>query len=159
MLSRAQQILLKRAQAQAGIDDAEYRNSLEIISELPGCRSSLDPRLTDRHVDLFLSYFEAIFWRKIDQGEARPAINPNAVFRKRGFWAAKNPKGNTSRDRYVESNDQTEIRALEEQLAQLGYGPGYVAAIRDKTGHHQAAYKAALQRTLKAKQAKAVEPF
>lgn len=51
MITRAQQILLKRAQAQAGLDDADYRDAIEAVSGIPGCRSSKDSRLTDRHID------------------------------------------------------------------------------------------------------------
>ncbi|MBE0541611.1 MAG: hypothetical protein IH623_09510, partial [Verrucomicrobia bacterium] len=47
MLSRAQQILLKRAQREAALDDAEYRDALATVS---GCRSSKDMEFTDRHL-------------------------------------------------------------------------------------------------------------
>jgi len=88
MLSRPQQILLKRAQREAGLPDDEYRDALQTVT---GCRSSKDPQLTDRHLDLLLGYFEAIHWRKVDAGqhvfagELQPPCRPNAVFRQRGF--------------------------------------------------------------------------
>src|SRR5258706_9848301 len=97
MISRAQQILVKRAQREAGLAEDEYRDALEAVS---GCRSTKDAHLTDRHVDLALAYFEEIYWRGVDSGALQPPCKPDAVFRKRGFWAAKNPAGNTSRDRY-----------------------------------------------------------
>jgi hypothetical protein len=81
MLSRAQQILLKRAQREAGLQDDEYRDALEVVT---GCRSSTDRDFTDRHLDLCLSYFEAIFWRKVDAGELHTPCSAAAIFRQRG---------------------------------------------------------------------------
>ena len=154
MLTRRQQILLKRAQREAALPDDEYREALETVS---GCRSSKDPRLTDRHVDLTLAYFEAIHWRKADAGHLQPSRGPNAVFRQRGYWARKNPGPQTSRDRYALPQLSREIGALETALAELGFGDAYCAAIREKVTHGRAdahsghLYKAALERTLRAK--------
>ena len=76
MLSRRQQILLKRAQREAALDDAEYRDALATVS---GCRSSKDPEFTDRHLDVALAYFEAIHWRKADAGLLPPSCKAAAV--------------------------------------------------------------------------------
>jgi hypothetical protein len=155
MLTRPQQILLKRAQREAGLDDAEYRDALETAS---GCRSSTDPRMTDRHWDVALAYFEAIHWRKVDDGALQPSGRADAVFRQRGYWAGKNTRQETSRDRYTGTNLGREIAALETSLGGLGFGPGYCATIREKVthgrtdAHAQHLYKAALARTLRAKQ-------
>jgi hypothetical protein len=155
MLTRPQQILLKRAQSQAGIDDGEYRDSLELLSALPGCRSSKDSRITDGHLDNLLAYFEAIYWKRVDAGELQQAFRADAVFRQRGFWASKNTKGNTSRDRYVAGTVGQEIAALEQQLVGMGNSLAYLRAIQNNTrAGGMLAYKAALERTLKAKQNK-----
>ena len=73
MLSRPQQILLKRAQREAGLSDDEYRDALQTVT---GCRSSTAPALTDRHLDKVLAYFEAIHWRNVDAGELQPSSSP-----------------------------------------------------------------------------------
>ena len=159
MISRAQQILIKRAQHEAALNDCEYRDALALVT---GCRSTTDERMTDRGVDLTLAYFEAIFWRKVDASELQPSGRPDAVFRQRSFWKVKNPSGNTSRDRYARQHPRDDITALESQLEQLGCGRAYCAAIRDRingggdrTGAElDYAYKAALQRTLAAKRKK-----
>jgi hypothetical protein len=154
MLSRAQQVLLKRAQREAALPDAEYRDALETVS---GCRSSKDASLTDRHLDIALAYLEAIHWQKVDRGELPPPCKPNAAFRQRGYWAAKNSHQETSRDRYKGTNLDGEVRALESSLQRLGYGPGYCAAIREKVAqgrtdpHAQHLYRTALRRTITAK--------
>ena len=155
MLTRPQQILLKRAQREAALEDAEYREALEAVS---GCRTSKDARLTDRHLDLAMAYLEAIHWRKVDRCELQPPCKPDAVFRQRGYWAGKNSRQETSRDRHNGVNLDGEVRALESSLQRLGFGPAYCATIREKvTGgrtdpHAQHLYRAALERTLKAKQ-------
>jgi len=149
MLTRPQIILLKRAQAQAGIEDAEYRDTLE---QLCGVRSSKDPKLTDGQLDQLMAYFEAIFWRGIDQGALKESCNRTVPFRVRGFWAAKNPKNNSSRAQYTSHALDEEIQELEGHLAEYGCGENYFAAIRRKTGDYQYHYRAALQRTLKARQ-------
>jgi hypothetical protein len=155
MLTRRQQILLKRAQREAGLDDADYRDALETVS---GFRSSTDPEMTDRHLDLVMGYFEAIHWHKVDHGALQPSCRPDAVFRQRGYWAKKNTRRETSRDRYTGTNLGREIAALESSLKGFGFGAGYCAAIREKVtrgrndAHAQYLYKAALERTLRAKQ-------
>lgn len=157
MLSRPQQILLKRAQREAGIDDAEYRDALKLIA---GCSSSTDERMTDRHLDLVLAYFEAIHWRRVDAGDLQPSCNPDAVFKQRGYWARKNPRQETSRDRYTASAVSQEIARLETALAMHGLGAGYCATIRRNVtqgrgdAHALHCYKVALQRTLNAKERK-----
>lgn len=155
MLSRPQQILLKRAQREAALPDDEYRDALELVSH---CRSSKDPALADRDLDLLLGYFEAIHWRKVAAGELQPSCRPGAVFRQRGYWASKNTRQETSRDRFTQSNVEREIAGLESNLAALGFGEGYCASIRQKTTHdrHDVLalfyYLAALRRTLAAKE-------
>jgi hypothetical protein len=158
MVTRPQQILIKRAQREAGLVDAEYRDALETVS---GCRTTTDPRMTDRHVDLALAYFEAIYWRGVDSGALPGPCKADAIFRQRGFWAAKNPGNSTSRDRYATNAVTEEIAHLESALADLGFSAAYCAAIREKIApgcedvHSLHLYKAALRRTLKAKQKKA----
>ena len=157
MLTRSQQILIKRAQREAGLSDTEYRDCLETVS---GCRSSTDARLTDRHCDLALAYFEAIFWRQLDSGALQPSCKPNAIFRQRGYWAQKNTRQETSRDRYTAATVNQEIAGLERALGELGFSASYCEAIRAKVTQGRAdvrsqhAYKAALRRTLRAKQKK-----
>jgi hypothetical protein len=154
MISRAQQILVKRAQREAGLNDLEYREALAAVS---GCRSTTDPRLTDRGVDLVLAYFEAVLWRKVDAGELQAPCRPDAVFRQRGYWARKNPRQETSRDRYAKQYPISEVSALEGALDELGFNSAYCAAIRSKVTHGREdpaamyAYMAALRRTLAAK--------
>ncbi len=153
MLSRLQQILIKRAQAEAGLNDEEYRDLLE---ELTGCRTSKDPRLGDRQLDVVLALFEAICWRGRDGG-ILPAPNARSAFRNRGYWAAKNRSGETSRDRFVSERVKADCSDLEEALQKLGFGDRYCASIRIKvSGHDQSTsgmirYRAALRRTLKFK--------
>ena len=165
MLSRPQQILLKRAQREAGLSDDEYRDALEMIS---GCRSSTSPALTDRHLDALLAYFEAIHWRGVDAGTLQPSGSAAAVFRQRGYWGSKNTRAESSRDRYTETNLGQSITELESQLAALGCSAGYYAAIRKNVckGRNDARalhlYRAALERTLKAKagrEERAENPF
>jgi hypothetical protein len=154
MLSRAQQILLKRAQREAGLSDDDYRDALQMIA---GCRSSTSPALTDRHLDKLLGYFEAIHWRAVDSGQLQPSCSTTAVFRQRGYWAAKNTNQETSRDRFNESNLGSEIAGLEKQMAELGLGANYCAMIRFNVtkgrddAHSLYLYRTALERTLKAK--------
>jgi hypothetical protein len=158
VLTRPQQILLKRAQSQAAISDLEYRNALEDLTRLPGCRSSKDDRLTDAHLDLFMAYFEAIFWRGVDGGILQIAVKRNTVFGSRGYWAAKNSKAMTSRDRFAQAKLSAEIAALEASLDAVGYGPAYCAAIKRKSGPGWK-YKAALERTLHFKLSAIGDPF
>lgn len=157
MLSRAQQILVKRAQREAGLSDADYRDALEVVS---GCRSTTDVRMADRQCDLILAYFEAIFWRGVDSGSLHPSCKPDAVFKQRRYWAQKNTHQETSRDRYAASSVSRQIADLEAALGALGFGPGYCASIRAKVTEGRMdvrslyAYRAALERTLRAKQNK-----
>jgi hypothetical protein len=158
MISRPQQILLKRGQREAGVEDAEYRDALASIA---GVRSSKDPKLTDRDLDKLLAYFEAIHWRGIDAGRLQPSCSATAVFRQRGYWQHKNTGTETSRDRYrvraAAGTPRAEITRLEGELAALGFGGGYCGAIRSKVIQRRTddaslwRYKAALERTLKAK--------
>ncbi|HYG35760.1 MAG TPA: hypothetical protein VEC99_13300 [Clostridia bacterium] len=157
MLTRSQQILLKRAQKEAGLSDAEYREAIEVVTGIPGCRSSKEPSLTDRHLDKMLAYFEAIHWRRVDLNELPAECKPGAVFRQRGFWAGKNTNSETSRDRFVSSTLGAEISRLERALGSLGFGVGYCQAIRERVCGEDSSsaadyrYKAALERTLSAK--------
>jgi hypothetical protein len=161
MISRPQQILLKRAQAQAGIDDAEYRQALEMVSGIPGCRSSTDERLADRHVDNLLAYFETIYWNRVARAELVHVDDPRAVFRRPGYWANKNPKGNTSRDRHVSADLDGKIEELEGELMRdHGCGLGYFRVIQNNIQpFDKAKYVAALRRTAEAKRRKAAQPF
>lgn len=167
MLTRAQQILLKRAQAQAGVQDAEYRDTLEHFC---GVRSSTDERMTDEHFDLVLAYLEAIYWRAVDAGTLPAPCKPSEPFVQRSYWASKNPAGNTSRDRYTVGELNEEIALLERQLAlEFGCNPGYFEAIKRNVIPQAwrnmtwpaglVKYKAALERTLDAKRRKANQPF
>lgn len=154
MISRPQQILLKRAQREAGMQDDDYRDVLQMIA---GCRSSTSPALTDRHLDKLLAYFEVIHWRAVDAGTLQPSGSATAVFRQRGYWAAKNTRLETSRDRFTDLNLGQSIAGLEGKLAALGCGVGYCASVRKNVakGREDARalhlYRAALERTLKAK--------
>jgi hypothetical protein len=155
MLSRPQQILLKRAQQECALPDSEYRDALELIAH---CRTSKDPVLTDRHLDTLLSYFEAIHWRKVDAGELQSSCKPGAVFRQRGYWASKNNRHETSRDRFTGQNLSGEIGDMESQLVALGFSKNYCEGIRSKVTHGRNdahalhLYRAALDRTLRSKQ-------
>ncbi len=155
MLTRSQQILLKRAQREAGLEDGEYRDALGAVA---GCRSSTDPKLTNRDLDRCLAYLEAIYWRRVDLGKVQAPCKPSAVFRQRRFWSQKNTSAETSRDRYIDHGLKAEIRAIEGQLASLGFPDSYCQGIKARvlppggeTVHGLAIYKAALQRTLRAK--------
>ena len=154
MLSRAQQILLKRAQRESGLSDDDYRDALEMIA---GCRSSKSPALTDRHLDKLLGYFEAIHWRAVDAGALQQSGSATAVFRQPGFWAARNTNQEISRDRFTNVNSGRAVADLEKEMAALGFGQGYCASIRAKVTHGRDdahalhLYRAALQRTLNAK--------
>jgi hypothetical protein len=157
MLTRAQQILLKRAQHDAGIDDADYREALRTIASV---NSSKDPKLTDEHLDKLLGYFEAIFWRKVNQANADHAARVSKVFQRPGYWASKNTKAENSRDRFATVVMKQDIASLERQLGELGCGLGYCAAIA-RNAHLDlsdpqdlAKYRYALGRSLAAKRKK-----
>ena len=160
MLSRAQQILLKRAQVEAQLLDVEYRDAVETVSAIHGARSSTDSRLTDRHLDNLLSYLEAIYWGRVDAKALQSSGKPAAVFRQRGFWAAKNRRGDTSRDRFTQDKLIREIGAREAVLMELGCGLAYFQSIRNKLRNASGAldlvkYLSALDRTLRSKTASA----
>ncbi|HEX3857690.1 MAG TPA: hypothetical protein VHY30_10400 [Verrucomicrobiae bacterium] len=146
--------MLKRAQREAASSDDDYREALEMIA---GCQSSKSPALTDRHLDKLLGYFEAIHWRAVDAGTLQRCGSTTAVFRQRGFWAARNTNQETSRDRWTGLNSGRTVADLEKEMAALGFGQGYCAAIRKKVAngrddaHALHLYRAALQRTLNAK--------
>lgn len=153
MLSRAQQILLKRAQHQAAVSDEQYRDLLEIVS---GARSSTDRRMSDEHVDKVLAFLERCYWTGVETGDLPgPSGHRNPVFRVKGYWAEKNCQGQTSRDRFAGRQRTGEIEGLEGRLAALGYGDGYCARIRRNTRRgdpgDDSRYLAALRRTLKSK--------
>jgi hypothetical protein len=157
MSSRDQQIMIKRAQLQAALSDDEYRDAIAMVSGMADCRSSKDGRLTDGHIDNLMAYMEAIYWRKVDLQQPCKA---GAIFQQRGYWANKNQRGNTSRDRYVAKEKSDEATALENELHALGFGLAYVSAIqRNIQPFTMLAYVAALKRTLKAKQRAANRPF
>ena len=155
MLTNAQKALLKRAQRQAGIEDAEYR---DLLDQLCGCRTSTDRRLGDANLDQLLAYFEAVYWRAVDAGTRTPPGRGD-VFQRRGYWAGKNLLGNNSRDRFTARYLAADIARIESDLARLGYGAAYCAAIRGKVCRgandpfSQARYRGALLRTLHAKAA------
>lgn len=129
------------------------------MSGMADCRSSTDARLTDAHVDNLLSYFEAILWRKVDAGELQASCKPTAVFRQRGFWASRNRKGNTSRDRHVELECAKQVVALEDELHALGFGFSYLTAIQNHIQPWSVVnYLAALKRTLASKKKKLTQP-
>lgn len=154
MLSRSQQILLKRAQRAAALPDDEYRDALEVAT---GCRSSRDREFNDRGLDKFQAFLEAIYFRKLDAGELQPAGSAFAVFRRRGYWAGKNTNHQTSRDRFTGLNLNQVISDLERRLAAIGFGREYCEGIRNKSAqgrtdaHGQHLYLAALRRTVAAK--------
>jgi hypothetical protein len=150
MLTTAQIRLVKMAQRAAGLSEADYHAALATASGLPSCTTSKDPRLGDEQFDRFMGYAEAIYWRALDQAGTKP--RPTAPFLKRGYWAAKNPAGNTSRDRHADAQLQAAIRKAESYLQLAGKGTGYLAAIRAKTGDGWP-YLAALKRTVKAESA------
>jgi hypothetical protein len=162
MLSNPQKATIKRAQREAEIEDAEYRELLEMVT---GCTSSTDPRIGERDFDKILAFFEAIFWRKVEQGALQPSCKANAVFRQKGYWASKNTRQETSRDRFTLDRLAVSIAAWEDKLAELGYEPAYWAGIRRRvTGGRSDLralfnYRAALSRTVEAKRRKEEVPF
>ncbi len=125
-----------------------------------------------------MKYFEAIYWRASDSLSPReragvrgpgspsfpscPSVNPRSkIFQRRGYWASKNPRGNTSRDRYVSNNIESVVERLESELNSLVGNPRYVGAIRNNClcsafprPQEWANYAAALRRTIAAKRKK-----
>jgi hypothetical protein len=154
MISRPQRILVKRAQKEAGLPDEEYRAALQTVCQ---CSSTTDPRMTDRDVDVILAYFEAIYYRAVDAGILQPVCKLNAVFQQRGYWAKKNPKAETSRDRFCKSQVDSEVDEMERAMAELGFGKKYCDGIKERVtqGRSDARslfqYKTALSRTLESK--------
>jgi hypothetical protein len=160
MLSRAQQILLKRAQQEAQMDDVDYRQAIADVSGMPDCRSSKDGRLTDRHVDQLLSYFEAIHWQNVDAGLLQPSSKARAIFRQPGFWAARNRKGDNSRERFTDAQLRSKCMLLESELMTLGFNLSYIQTIQSRIQPFTLwKYWAALNRTLSAKKSKSSHPF
>ena len=153
MLSKSQMMRLQMARRQAGIEEAEYRDMLAHIFD--GCVSSTDPRLTNEHWDRIIAFWEAVYFRKLDRKEVKPP-GRNAMFQKRGYWAQKNKRGNTSRDRFTSNDLAGQIAAAEARLLALGKGPHYCAAIRSRIGGDAASplqqrkYLAALEKTTEA---------
>lgn len=155
MISSRQKMLIKRAQRQAGLEDAEYRDALAAVC---GCTSCTDASFTDRDVDRSLAFFESIYWRKVDAGQLQAGSGSSAVFRQRGFWASRNTSASTTRDRFAASAALARISSLEQRLAGLGFGQAYCHSIRTKAtaGEDSPAalnrYSAALLRTLRSKE-------
>ena len=157
MISRAEQIWLKRAQAAAGIADTEYRESLERFAHV---RSSTDPRLTHDQFERLMGYFEAIYWSLRDSG----AVQPNEVFRRRGYWAERCHDGDRNRARYAMHQQTEQIHELERDLIGMGFSVDYLDEIRMRSMHAPqhptprdlAGYRAALQRTLDSRQRKEI---
>ena len=161
MLSKLQIMRLQMARRQAGIPDDEYRDILANIFD--GCVSSKDPRLTNEHWDRIVAFWEAVYFRKLERGEVNPP-GRNEMFQKRGYWAEKNQRDNTSRDRYTRDDLAGQISAAEARLHALGKGPHYCAAIRARIGGDAASplqqrkYLAALLKTAEAAKRRAEVP-
>lgn len=146
MLTNQQKSLIKRAQRQAHIPDDEYREVLETVT---GVRSSTDPTIGDDHLDVLMGYMEAIYWAKVDAGLVAHAPDSHSPFQRRGYWKAKNPRGNTSRQRFSSRRLQGEIADLEAELEELGYGHNYCAGIAGKCHNNPLHYRSAMRRTLR----------
>ena len=157
MLSNPQKALLAMAKRQVGFTDDDYRQALQ---EVTGVRSSTDARLGDRHFDRIMGYFEAVYWLKVDKAELlHDPSKGNAPFLTRRFWASRNTAEETSRDRFALNRLNLEIAQLERAFGDLGYGPEYVAKIKENVSRDRSgddlrslhAYAAALRRTLAGK--------
>lgn len=150
MLTKPQIWKLKAAQRQAGVEDEEYRATLR---QFFGVESSKAPEIGNEHWDTLMSYFEAVYWRGVDAGRLPAPCTPAAPFQKRGYWAAKNTRAETSRDRHNFNAIRGEIARLEAELNELGCPPRYLNAIRDKVTRGQESlsalhhYRGALLRT------------
>src|SRR3954463_1617304 len=129
MLSNDQKAVLKRAQREARLSDAEYRECVETVS---GLTTSMAPEFSDRHLVKALAFLEAIFWRKVDLKELPGPANREAVFSTRDFWKSRNTQMETSRDRFAAEQARLRIQAFEEGLAEFGCGADYCATIRQK---------------------------
>jgi len=152
MISRAEQIWLKRAQSAAGIADPEYRESLDRFAHV---RSSTDPRMTHDQFERLMGYFEAIHWRLRESGAAQPSD----VFRRRGYWAERCHDGDRNRARYAMHQQTDQIHELERDLIGSGVSVDYLDGIRARAMRNArhpdtrdlSAYRAALRRTLAAR--------
>lgn len=163
MLSRAQIILIKQAQREAGLEDGDYREAIATVSGIADCRSAKDGRLTDEHFDGLMSYFEAIYWRAADAPRSAGGAT-RRVFRAKGYWANRNRKGNTSRDRFTEKQLMEEVLAVENRLMGLGCTIPYLQGIQNRIRPFSlVGYLGALRRTerakCRAKVRKELEPF
>src|SRR5438046_2695550 len=102
MLTNKQKALIKTAQRDAGLSDAEYREAWQLLSGQLSVVSSTDPRLSDEHFDTFMSYLEAIYWGNVGQASRlSPPARASKVFARRNYWSRKNTRAETSRDRYT----------------------------------------------------------
>lgn len=160
MLTNEQKSLLKRAQRQADLPDADYREALQVIA---GVSSSTDPRMGDEHLDKLMKYFEAIYWRKVETGDLTHKPGKWEPFLKRDYWKLKNTPQQSSRDRFTGRNLAQQIADLETAMADLGFNAYYCAKIkanvtsRGSTADASWKYKAALERTLASKRKKLEE--
>lgn len=146
MLTPSQIRLVKMAQRLAGLADDDYHSALACSTGLLDVTSSKDPRLGDDQFDRFMGYVEAIYWRAVDHKDIAHA--GKMPFLRRGYWAAKNRAGNTSRDRHSAEELQARCTAAETELRSLHLKPaGWFAEVRRRTGPGWP-YYAALQRTL-----------
>jgi hypothetical protein len=150
MLTRSQIKLVKMAQREIGLSDADYRDCWRTVA---GVSSAKDPRITDEQFDSMLSYLEAIAARS-----GAPASGPAKIFRTPSYWRNKNTKAESSRDRYARARAQEDIAQLENKLLELGYFANYAREIKHRVlgdgpvtvlGLHK--YRSALQRTIDAR--------
>lgn len=149
MLTPAQKSLVKRAQRQAQLDDADYRDLWRVITGWEDCDTSTDPRIGDRHVDKMMGMLEAIYWRRVDQAHLVHAPTKHATFLGRDYWARRNQAGNTTRDQHAAKRLAGECNALALQLQAAGYPLKKIWGITNKLqGKGPVALKAALSRTL-----------
>jgi hypothetical protein len=152
MITRAEQIKLKQAQAGAGIQDAEYRATLE---QHCAVRSSTDPKFTHEQFERMMALFEAIHWR----GRAQGTLEASPIFLRAGYWAERCRNGEANRSRWVALRYSGSLHTLEEELLGTGVSVDYLDAIRARTikdpwrpsPMDQAAYGAALARTIKSR--------
>ena len=98
-------------------------------------------------------------FRTFTSGAAAAAFFTDEAFNLHA-WASRNPSQNTSRDRFRQNTIEREIAEFESALAALGFGSNYCQAIRARAvegrrdPHSQFLYRAALRRTLAAKERK-----
>lgn len=152
MWSQKQKALVKQAQRELGLADEDYRLDL---ATLMGVDSSTAPRLGDRDFDRLLAYWEALLERAEAGNVNHLTLNirplpARKIFRAPRYWRDKNNRHNTSRDRHRQRRLTADIRDLEAQLLHLGKDRAYLAAIDRNCHADPIAYRAALQRTLKA---------